>query len=198
MTRILANRGRWMTLVGGFLAAWCLADDAQARTPQRNSGGGGAPSAPRSGYAARRPNPAAQARAMMNRMRQQMIANLKATRDLLQNKVDHDYQGHRVKAIEHIDKAIRTVSTNGTGANNTKPNNGNNKNGNNKGNKGSTSSGSTGSSASGSTVSQKESDARMKQAKQSLQTIWTQLGGHAAQTQVKDAIMELDSALKIK
>ncbi len=167
---------RLVTFAAGILVICVSVADAQARRP-----------------IARFPrrNPAAQARNMMNQVKNVLINELKTTKDLLENKVDFDYQGHRVEAISQIDQAIRAINQNGKPA----PKNGNNKGTNAKGKKGS-----TGSSGSSSGATQKQSDARLRQARQNLATILGQMGARfaQAQTHIKDAIKELDTALKIK
>jgi hypothetical protein len=122
---------------------------------------------------------------------QQLINELHSTRTLLQN-ADHDYDGHRAKAVHHVGAAIHALGghhhtqAGGTTTPAVNPQPVNAQGGKNP-------------------LPQEVSDARLKQGIQQLQIIQQQLAttkpgknhGNAA-TSIQNAITELNTALKIK
>jgi len=136
---------------------------------------------------------------------QQLVTELQTTKNLLQN-ADHDYQGHRARAVHHVGAAIhallgqqntqtsgvKNTTANAQGGNpqrvNPQPGNAQGRNpqgGNNP-------------------LPQAVSDAQLQKAIQQLQIIHQQMTttsgknhGHAA-GHIQNAIGELNTALKIK
>jgi hypothetical protein len=141
-----------------------------------------------------------QASAVMHAKQHQVIAELKAARALLE-KANHDYQGHRAKAVHEITHAIHLLEH---GKHHPNPQTAA---GNGNGNKPTAAGGKKGKKAAGNANKpnepQGQSDAQLKHAIEILHKVEKQLHGgqaqhhrHAAEA-IHKAIHELHTALKV-
>jgi hypothetical protein len=114
----------------------------------------------------------------------QMIMQLKTFRTALQN-ANHDYEGHRAKAVHEITKAIHALE--GTAVPKAKKN-----------------AGTKGAANKGNNEPQSVSDAQLQQVLKGLQTMQSQIGSNPTgtvaevNTLISVAITELETALKVK
>jgi hypothetical protein len=155
-----------------------------------------------------------------NRNMQAIVARLRTTQRSLAQ-VNHDYQGHRVRAMSAIGTAIRQLTNrssstvafnntmNGLGANNVNGLGANNVNGlganNGNGQRGRNGAGLGGGVNGGQMQPQAQSDARMRRALSTLRGVHTQLtrqgysANHArARTSVQHAMRELNTGLTVR